>query len=55
MSTINRFTLYREYYDLITLISDKEQANVLLAIAKYMFDDEEIKLSAKENKVFGNL
>lgn len=55
MSTINSFTLYREYYDLITLLSDKEQANVLLAIARYMFDDEEIKLSAKENKVFVNL
>ena len=55
MSTINSFTLYREYYDLITLLSDKEQANVLLAISKYMFDDEEIKLSAKENKVFVNL
>lgn len=55
MSTINSFTVYREYYDLITLLSDKEQANVLLAIAKYMFDDEEIKLSDRENKVFVNL
>lgn len=52
---INSFTLYREYYDLITLLSDKEQANVLLAIAKYMFDDELIKLTDKENKVFINL
>lgn len=52
---INSFTLYREYYDLITLLSDKEQANVLLAIAKYMFDNEEIILTERENKVFVNL
>ena len=55
MNTINSFTIYREYYDLITLLSEKEQANVLLAIVKYVFDDEEIKLSEKENKVFVNL
>ena len=55
MSTINGFTIYREYYDLITLLSDKEQANVLLAIARYMFEDKEIKLSKKESKIFINL
>ena len=55
MNTINSFTIYREYYDLITLLSEKEQANVLLAMVKYVFDDEEIKLSDRENKVFVNL
>lgn len=55
MNKINSFTIYREYYDLITLLSDKEQANLLLAIVKYMFDDELIKLSNKENKIFVNL
>lgn len=55
MSTLNSFTIYREYYDLITLLSEEEQANVLLAISKYMFDDEEIKLTDRENKVFVNL
>ena len=55
MSTINSFTLYGEYYDLMTLLTDRVQANVLLAIAEYMFDDEEIKLNNRENKVFVNL
>ena len=55
MNTINSFTIYREYYDLITLLSDKEQANVLLAMVKYVFEDEAIKLSDRENKVFVNL
>lgn len=55
MNNIKSFTLYREYYDLITLLSDKEQANVSLAILKYMFDDTEIKLNDRESKVFINL
>lgn len=55
MSTINSFTLYREYHDLLTLLSDKERANVLLAIVDYMFDDKEVKLNDRENKVFINL
>ena len=50
MNNIKSFTLYREYYDLITLLSDKEQANVSLAILKYMFDDTEIKLNDRESK-----
>ena len=49
------FTIYREYYDLITLLNEKEQANVLLAIAKYMFEDKEITLNNNENKIFINL
>lgn len=52
---VKSFTIYEEYYDLITLLSDREQANVLLAIAKYMFEDKEIKLNDKEKKVFVNL
>ncbi len=49
------FTIYREYYDLITLLSEKEQANILLAITKYMFEDKEINLNDKEKKIFINL
>lgn len=52
---VKSFTIYEEYYDLITLLSDREQANVLLAIVKYMFEDKEIKLNDKEKKVFVNL
>ena len=55
MSKLKSFTIYEEYYDLITLLPDKEQANVLLAIVKYMFEDEDIQLNDRENKVFINL
>lgn len=55
MNEINSFTIYREYYDLITLLSDEEQAKVLLAITKFMFDDNEMDLSEREKKVFINL
>ena len=55
MNEVNSFTIYKEYYDLITLLSDKEQANLCLAIFKYMFEDKEIKLNDRENKVFINL
>ena len=47
MNTINSFAMYREYYELITLLSEREQANVLLAMVKYVFEDEEIELSEK--------
>lgn len=50
------FTIYEEYYDLITLLpSEEEQARVLLAMAKYMFEDQEMVLNDKEMKVFVNL
>lgn len=55
MSKINSFAIYREYWDLITLLTEKEQANVLIAVFKYMFEDEEVKLSEREKKVFVNL
>lgn len=52
---INSFSLYRDYYDLITLLSEREQEELLLAIVKYMFEDIEPKLSDKQMKVFKNL
>lgn len=55
MNEINSFTLYREYYDLITLLNDEEQAKVLLAITKFMFEDKEMDLTEREKKVFVNL
>ena len=55
MNEINSFTLYREYYDLITLLNAEEQAKVLLAITKFMFEDKEIDLTEREKKVFVNL
>ena len=55
MNEINSFTIYREYYDLITLLNDEEQAKVLLAITKFMFEDKEMDLTEREKKVFVNL
>ena len=55
MNKVKSFTIFEEYYDLITLLSDTEQANVLLAIARFMFEDKEIELNERENKVFVNL
>lgn len=55
MSKINSFAIYREYWDLITLLTEKEQSNVLMAVVKYMFEDEEAELSKRESKVFVNL
>lgn len=55
MSKINSFAIYREYWDLITLLTEKEQSNVLMAVVKYMFEDEEIELNKRESKVFVNL
>lgn len=55
MSSIKSFTLYEEYYELITLLSDTEQAELLLAITKFMFEDVEPNLNDKQMKIFNNL
>ena len=52
---MNGFTIYKEYYDLITLLPEKDQEKMLLAITKYMFDDEEPRLNEKQLKIFNNL
>lgn len=52
---INSFSIYRDYYDLITLLSEREQQELLLAIIKYMFEDVEPSLNDKQMKVFKNL
>ncbi len=49
------FTIYEEYYDLITLLNEEEQKNLLLSIFKYMFEDKIPNLTDRENKVFINL
>ena len=51
---IKSFTIYREYYDLITLLNEEEQKNILLGITKYMFEDIEPELNEREMKVFNN-
>lgn len=52
---IKSFTVYREYYDLITLLNEEEQKNILLGITKYMFEDVVPELNEREMKVFNNL
>ncbi len=53
---MNSFTIYEEYMDLITLLpKEKEQQELLLAICKYMFYDEEPNLNNDQMKIFKNL
>lgn len=56
---MNGFTIYKEYYELITLLTEKDQQELLLAIVKYMFEDaiptsnenqNEIKTITNENQ-----
>ena len=52
---IKSFTIYREYYELISLLDEKEQQELLLAITKYMFEDIEPVLNERQTKIFNNL
>lgn len=52
---MNGFTIYKEYYELITLLTEKEQQEILLAITKFMFEDIEPELNDKQTKIFNNL
>ena len=55
MSNIKSFTIYDEYYDLITLLNEKDQKDLWLAIVRYMFEDVEPSLNDKQMKIFINL
>lgn len=56
MSKINSFTIYSEYYDLITLLPKKEeQEGLSLAILQYMFDNKTPELNESQMKIFNNL
>ena len=52
---MNGFTIYKEYYELITLLTEREQQELLLAITKFMFEDVEPTLNDKQAKIFNNL
>lgn len=52
---MNGFTIYKEYYELITLLTEKDQQELLLAIVKYMFEDTIPTLNEKQMKIFTNL
>ena len=49
------FTFFEEYYELITLLSESEQAELMLAIVQYMFEDKEPILNNNQMKIFNNL
>lgn len=49
------FTIYEEYYDLITLLNKREQEELSLAILQYMFEDTEPTLNENQLKIFRNL
>ena len=55
MNEVKSFTIYEEYYDLITLLEKNEQQELLLAIVEYVFKDIEPKLNDRQMKVFINL
>lgn len=52
---VKSFTIYEEYFDLISLLEKEEQKDLLLAITEYMFTDKKPTLNDKEMKVFKNL
>lgn len=52
---MNGFTIYKEYYELITLLNEKEQQEILLAIMRYMFEDITPNLNERQTKIFNNL
>ena len=51
---MNGFTLYKDYYNLITILEEKEQAELLLAISKFMFEDIEPVLNDRQEKIFNS-
>lgn len=54
-SEVQSFSIYKEYYELITLLSKQERAELLLAISEYMFEDIEPELNDNQMKIFNNL
>ena len=52
---IKSFTIYQEYFDLITLLDREEQKEILLSIVEYMFEDKEPVLNNNQLKIFNNL
>lgn len=52
---VKSFTIYEEYYDLITLLDREEQKELIMAITEYMFKDIKPDLNDKQQKIFNNL
>lgn len=52
---IKGFTFYKNYYELIKYLPDKERLQLLDAILQYMFDDSEQQLEGLLNGIWINL
>jgi hypothetical protein len=53
---VKSFTIYEEYFDLITLLPTiEEQQELLFKITQYMFDNKNPKLNDSQMKIFKNL
>ena len=53
--SVKSFTIYEEYYELITLLDEEEQKDLIMAIIEYMFKDKKPTLNDKQTKIFNNL
>ena len=54
--SVKSFTIYKEFNDLIKLLKDEqEEAKVIYAIWKYMFEDKYIDLDDEQKAIFDNL
>ena len=52
---VKSFTIYNDYFDLITLLDREEQKELSLAILEYMFKDKKPTLKENQLKIFNNL
>ncbi|MGN1351316.1 MAG: DUF6291 domain-containing protein [Clostridia bacterium] len=55
MNSVNSFTMYFDYYNLIDTLPSKDKATLLVAINDYMFKDIEPKLSGHNQAIFNTL
>lgn len=55
MNDVKGFTFYKNYYELIKYLPNKERLQVLDAILKYMFDNEETQFNGLLNGIWINL
>ena len=55
MNDIKGFTFYKNYYELIKYLPNKERLQVVDAILKYMFENQETQFSGLLNGIWINL
>lgn len=54
-NNINSFTFYRDYYNLVDTMPDKDKKELLVAITDYVFKDVEPKLTGHNQAIFNTL